>query len=108
MSADVDFGEFRATVTVDPGTSGPNRIVMRVEESEPEAPQLAAVAFEASLTEPKLGPLKFDATSAEHGVWSAEKAEFPIAGEWKVRVAARVGEFDLYVETISIEIGGMS
>lgn len=107
MSAEVDFGAFHATITVEPGTSGPNRIVMRVDESEPEALQLAAVTFEASLTEPKLGPLEFEARSAEHGVWSVQDADFPIPGEWKLRVAARVGDFDLYVKTISIEIGGM-
>jgi copper transport protein len=107
MSAEVDFGVFRATVTVEPGTSGPNHIVMRVAKSEPEPPQLAAVTFEASLTEPKLGPLEFEATSAERGVWSFKDADFPIPGLWKLRIAARVGEFDLYVQTISIEIGGM-
>jgi copper transport protein len=108
MSTEIDFGAFRATVTVEPGTRGPNRIVMRVDESQPDAPRLAAVTFDASLAEPKLGPLEFEARSAEHGVWSVEDADFPIPGEWKLRVAARVGEFDLYVKTISIEIGGMS
>ena len=108
MSAEVDFDAFRATVAVDPGTSGQNRIVMRVEESEPEALRLAAVTFEASLTEPRLGPLEFEATSTEHGVWSAENADFPIPGDWKLRISAREGEFDLYVKTISIEIGGMT
>ena len=80
---------------------------MRVDESEPEAPRLAAVTFDASLAEPKLGPLEFEAKSVEHGVWSIEGADFPIPGEWSIRVEARVGEFDLYVKTISIEIGGM-
>jgi copper transport protein len=104
-STEVDFGDFRATVAVDPGRAGPNRIVMELDHSMADTPELAAVTFKASLTEPQLGPLEFEAKSPEHGRWVARAADLPIAGEWELRIGARVGEFDLYTETIPIEIG---
>jgi copper transport protein len=103
-STEVEFERFRATVAVDPGTTGPNRIVMELDHSQPDLPELAAVTFKASLTTPELGPLEFEAESPTHGRWEAE-ANLPIAGEWKLLVEARVGEFDLYRETIPLEIG---
>jgi copper transport protein len=106
-SGELDFGDFRAMVSVTPGTAGPNRIELRVMRGR-NAPELDAVSFEASLAKPALGPLEFEATSAGVGRWHAEQAEFPIAGEWKLRAEARVGEFELYVDTTEITIGGRS
>jgi copper transport protein len=104
-STEVDFGEFQATVAVDPGRAGPNRIVMELDHSMADTPELAAVVFKASLREPDVGPLAFEAKSPEHGRWVARAADLPIAGEWELRIEARVGEFDLYTEIIPIEIG---
>ena len=105
-SAELDFGEFRATITVDPARSGPNRIELEVMDDGPAAPKLDAVTFEASLTKPALGPLEFEAEPDGAGRWHAEQAEFPIPGEWKLRAETRVGEFELYVATTEITIGG--
>lgn len=104
-STEVDFGPFRATVTVEPGTPGQNDIVMAVEEAG-TAPKLAEVVFRASLVEPAIGPLEFEAKpAAEPGHWEAKDADLPIAGDWKLRIDARVGEFDTYAETVSLSIG---
>ena len=105
MSHDVDFGEFRATVSVEPGTAGDNTITLKVDQSQSDAPTLAAVTFKATLGEPDIGPLEFKAKSTVHGTWEVEAAHLPIAGRWELGVECLVGEFDLFEETIPIEIG---
>jgi copper transport protein len=105
MSHDVDFGEFQATVSIDPGTAGPNHIMLEVDESGPDVPTLAEVTFKASLSQPDVGPLDFKAKSTAPGMWEIEEADLPIAGAWQLSIEALVGEFDLYTETIAIEIG---
>jgi copper transport protein len=105
MSHEVDFGEFQATVSIDPGTAGPNHIMLEVDESGTDVPTLAEVTFKASLSEPDVGPLDFKAESTMPGMWEVEDADLPIAGMWQLRIEALVGEFDLYTETIEIEIG---
>jgi copper transport protein len=104
-STEVDFGEFRATVSVDPGTAGRNKIALEVDDSQPDAPQLADVTFKASLSQPDIGPLEFKAKSPMRGRWVVNEADLPIAGRWELAIEALVGEFDLYTETIPIEIG---
>jgi copper transport protein len=106
ISHDVDFGEFQATVSIDPSTAGPNHLELEVEPG-PDAPTLAEVTFSASLTQPDLGPLQFEAESKQ-GMWEVEDADLPIAGTWQLRIECLVGEFDLYSETIPIEIGERS
>jgi copper transport protein len=104
MSHDVDFGEFQATVSIDPGTAGANHIMLEVDPG-PDVPTLAAVTFKASLSQPDLGPLEFKAKSTADGRWEVEDAHLPIAGAWQLSIEALVGEFDLYTETIPIDIG---
>jgi copper transport protein len=103
-SEKVDLDAFRATVSVDPGTAGRNTVTLQVDHADPNVPTLAAVAFSATLTDPRLGPLKYEARSPEHGRWEAE-ADLPIPGDWELRIEARVGEFDLYTKTIRLPIG---
>ena len=103
MSHEVDFGEFRATVSIDPGTAGANHIMLEVDD--PDAPTLAEVTFKASLGQPDIGPLEFKAKSTTPGKWEVEDAHLPIAGAWQLSIEALVGEFDLFTETIAIEIG---
>jgi copper transport protein len=104
MSHEVDFGEFTATVSIEPGTAGSNRITLEVDQS-PDTPRLASVTFKASLSQPDIGPLEFEAERVVGGRWQVRAADIPIAGAWELRIEALVGEFDLFTETIPIEIG---
>jgi copper transport protein len=104
MEHEVDFGEFGATVSVDPGTAGSNHITLEVVDSGPDAPKFEEVTFKATLGEPDIGPLEFKAEPRANGSWEAEAADLPIAGTWELRVECLVGEFDLFTETIPIEI----
>jgi copper transport protein len=103
MSHEVDFGEFTATVSIDPGTAGPNHIMLEVDD--PNAPKLAEVTFRATLSQPDVGPLEFKAESTASGMWDVEDAQLPIAGSWQLEIEALVGEFDLYTETVPLDIG---
>jgi copper transport protein len=108
MSHEVDFGEFGATVSVQPGTPGENKIILEVDHSRPDAPRLAEVVFKATLRQPDVGPLEFEAKSAGRGIWEVEAADLSIAGTWELQIECLVGEFDLFTETIPIEIGASS
>ena len=63
------------------------------------------MTFNASLDQPDIGPLQFKADSKAHGMWEAVDADLPIAGMWQLSIDCLVGEFDLFSETVAIEIG---
>jgi copper transport protein len=107
-SKEIVLGDFKATLVVEPGAAGPNTIELELDHTDPNFPDLAEVRFSASLADPPLGPLVFQAKSPEHGVWRAEGADLTVPGDWEIRVEAREGEFDLYTETVSIPIGEAS
>ncbi|MDQ3859909.1 MAG: copper resistance protein CopC/CopD [Actinomycetota bacterium] len=102
----VNFGSFAGTVSIHPGTAGPNTVTLALDHEQPNFPNLAEVAFRATLVDRKIGPLTFEATSPEHGLWQATGADLSIPGEWELEIEARRGEFDLFTETIHVPIGG--
>jgi copper transport protein len=107
-SAPIELGDFGATVSVDPGTAGPNSIELRFDHADQRLPDLVEVTFSASLEDPALGPLVFKARSPAHGIWRVRGADLAIPGDWEIAVEAREGEFDLYSDTVSIPIGEAS
>jgi copper transport protein len=102
----VELGDVRAHVLVDPGTSGTNAIRLEFEVHEGDAPELEEVKVSASLPSKELGPLVYTAEpdAAAHGAYVIPNAQLPIPGDWQFRIEARVGEFDLLTETVSVPI----
>ena len=56
------------------------------------------------LPEEKLGPLKADTRKAGPGHYVMNGALFGVAGDWEVKMTARVSEFDAYFATVKVGI----
>jgi hypothetical protein len=119
MMTAVDFGEFEAEVSVEPGTVGPNEIVVvlgEMEGGEPVEPE--SVTVSASLPEQEIGPLLYELEPVEEeepaegdamtegGMRYMAEADLALEGEWELRVEVRLNEFDLLTETTMVMIEG--
>jgi len=117
MMTAVDFGDFEAEVSVDPGTIGANEIMIVLgptEGGEPVEPE--AVSLSASLPAQEVGPLLYEAEPVEdaeaeegdametEGTRYMVEADLALAGEWELRLEIRLNEFDLLTETTMITI----
>jgi copper transport protein len=100
MQQEVELGPFMAHVTVDPAMPGPNEIHLEFEGRRP-----SELRVSATLPEREIGPLRFRARRGdEPRTLVVRNANLAPAGEWQLRFEARQGEFDLYTETIPVEI----
>jgi copper transport protein len=99
----VQLGDMEAMVTVDPAMPGENTITITfMDTAEPPS----EVSVSASLPSEEIGPLDLQAEAdpAEPGSYVVEGASLTIPGEWELRIEARMGEFDLLTETITVPI----
>ena len=116
MMTAVDFGDFEAEVSVDPGTVGPNEIMIVLGQMDGEPVEPEAVSLSASLPEQEVGPLVYEAEPVEdaeadegdametEGTRYMVEADLALAGEWELRLEIRLNEFDLLTETTMITI----
>ena len=116
----VDFGEFEAEVSVEPGTVGPNEIMIAIGEDESGEPvEPEEVTVSASLPAEEIGPLQYEAEPVDPGAEGEEgdamteggtrymaEADLALAGEWEIRVEIRLNEFDVVAETTMVTIEG--
>lgn len=98
------LGETEVMVMVDPALPGENMISLTFTDPPEE---LTEVSASASLPSQEIGPLALEAEPdpAEPGAYTIEGASLSIAGDWELRLEARLGEFDLLTETIIVPIG---
>jgi copper transport protein len=97
---DVELGPFMAHVTVTPAMPGANEIHLEFVDARP-----AEIRVSASLPAEGIGPLRFTAKPGmEPGVFAVREANLSPAGDWRLRLEARRGEFELFTKTISVPI----
>jgi copper transport protein len=95
------LGPMRAQLEVMPGAVGSNEIHLEFMRGRPDE-----VKISASLESKGIGPLRYRARRGmEPNTYVVRRANLAPAGEWKLRIEARRGEFDLYTEEVHIEIG---
>jgi copper transport protein len=100
------IGPFSATLNVAPAVAGPNAIDIRITGADGRPATLAAVSVEASLPSRSLGPLEYQATALGRGRFRVSRAQLAIAGSWRIQLAARQGQFNEWLRTVAVEIGG--
>ena len=95
------LGPMRASLEVMPGEVGSNEIHLEFMRGRPDE-----VRVSASLESKGIGPLRYRARRGmEPNTYVVRRANLAPAGEWKLRIEARRGDFDLYTEEVHIEIG---
>lgn len=96
----VQLGPLMAHVTVTPAMPGANEIHLEFEDARPDE-----VRVSASLPAEGIGPLRYSATPGmAPGALEVAAANLSLAGDWRLRIEARRGEFDLFTKTISVPI----
>jgi hypothetical protein len=79
---------------------GVNEIHLEFEDELPDE-----VRVSAALPEQDIGPLRFTAKRGmEPNALVVQDANLSLAGDWRLRIDARRGEFELFSETISVPI----
>jgi copper transport protein len=97
---EVEIGPFMSHVTVMPGMPGRNEIMFEFEGRRPDE-----VLVSASLPARDIGPLRYTAERGmERNMLVVEDANLPLAGEWRLRLEARRGEFELFTKNIVVPI----
>jgi copper transport protein len=95
-----ELGPLMSHVTVTPAMPGANEIHLRFEGGQADE-----VRVSASLPGKHLGPLRYSAKAGvEPGALVVHGANLSLAGNWRLRIEARRGEFDLFTKTLSVPI----
>jgi copper transport protein len=97
---ELELGPMRAHMEVEPGKVGPNQIHLMFEKGRPDE-----VTLSARLDSADIGPLRYKARRGmEPGAYVVKRANLAPAGEWEIRVDARKGAFDLFSDTVNVQI----
>jgi copper transport protein len=106
QSVTESFGPADLQLTVDPARVGPNEMHVYLTDKQTGAQYDRVKEFGVSLVLPaeKLGPLEAETRKAGPGHYVMNGALFGVAGEWEVKVTARVSEFDAYYATMKVGI----
>jgi copper transport protein len=92
--------ELMAHLSVMPAMPGRNEIHLEFEEGRPDE-----VRVSASLPAQGIGPLRYTAEPGmEPGAYEVMDANLSLAGDWRVRIEARVGEFELFTKDVTVPI----
>jgi copper transport protein len=93
-------------LTVDPARVGPNQMHLYLTDKKTGAQyeRVKEMNVDLVLPEKKLGPLKADTRKAGPGHYVMNGALFGVAGDWQVKITARVSEFDAYFAALKVNI----
>ena len=106
QSETASLGPADLQLTVDPARVGPNQMHVYLTDKKTGAQYNRVKEMNVALLLPaeKLGPLKVDTRKAGPGHYVMNGALFGVAGDWEVKVTARVSEFDAYYATLKVGI----
>ena len=90
-TATIITGPYHLELKLEPGTAGPNDIVIEVVHGDPPT----EVTVSASLPSQQIGPLDYTAVKSGETEYTVKDADLSIAGTWTLNVSVRVGEFDV-------------
>ena len=97
-------GENELNLVVDPARAGSNEIHLYLTDMTGRPATVAEARVSATLPSRQLGPLRFRALRAGPGHYLVDDANLALAGEWRLRVDLRIGEFDAQAASVSVPI----
>jgi copper transport protein len=94
-------GPYHLELELDPGTAGPNDVVITVVHGE----GVTELTVAATLPSQGIGPLRYTATKSGPEEYVAADADLTIPGTWTFKVSVRKGEFELYEGEAQVPVG---
>jgi copper transport protein len=106
FSGSAVLGPARVEVTVDPAKTGANEMHLYLfnRRSGAQWDRADEVTVRAELPGKGIEPIPMPTQKAGPGHYVISGATFGVAGDWKVEIEARVGEFDLYAATLGVPV----
>jgi copper transport protein len=106
VSKTASLGPADLQLTVDPARVGPNVMHAYLIDKRTGAQYDKVKEFQVKLSEPdkNLGPIDARPQKAGPGHYVMSGAVFGLAGDWQVKIAARVSEFDAYYTNFKVKI----
>jgi copper transport protein len=104
-SRDGRVGPFDYSLVVDPARAGSNEIHVYVLDTSGAPARVDEITVSATLPAASIGPLRMEMTAAGPGHAVATAAELPLAGDWRLELSVRRGEFDSWSTYVDIPIG---
>lgn len=106
FSDTVPFGDGSVNVVVDPNRAGRNALHLYVFDAAGRVSQalLEDVRIELALPSAEIGPLERAPYVAGPGHFQVDGSDLSIAGEWTVRVIARVDRFDEVTAEVTVPV----
>ena len=106
VSETASLGPADLQLTVDPARVGPNEMHVYLIDKQSGQQYDKVKELNVSMTLPakNLGPLKPDVRKAGPGHFVMNGALFGVAGDWDVKMSARVSEFDAYYADVKVGI----
>jgi len=106
VSETASLGPADVQLTVDPARVGPNEMHVYLidKQNGTQYDKVKELNVDLSLPAKKLGPLKPDIRKAGPGHFVMNGALFGVAGDWDVKMSARVSEFDAYYADVKVDI----
>jgi copper transport protein len=104
-STTTQVGPYELDLTVDPARPGPNlmHFIFLTQLGAP-AQELADADIKASLPDKGISSLPLKSEPAGPGHWVVTAGQFPFAGDWRLAVQIRRGEFDQWNATVPLPI----
>jgi copper transport protein len=106
VSKTASLGPADLQLTVDPARVGPNEMHVYLidKQNGTQYDKVKEMKVDLVLPAEKLGPLAADVRKAGPGHYVMNGALFGVAGEWDVKMSARVSEFDAYYASVKLNI----
>lgn len=104
VSRDGRIGPYTYTLIVDPAQTGSNEIHVYLLDSTGGLAPVDEIGVSATFPAVDIGPLRFETSSAGPGHGIVTAAELPLAGNWRLQLDVRQGEFDQWNTTVEIPI----
>jgi copper transport protein len=100
----VPLGKLELNITIEPARTGPNVIHIYTFTQRGVPAPTAAAKLSATLPSKNLGPLRITLQRIGPFHYTVSGATFPYAGDWRLTIEARRGEFEALTQTITVPI----
>ena len=106
FAADRDLGPARLELTVDPARAGRNEIHLYLFDRRTGAQydRFDELTIEARQRERDIGPIDLKPRETGPGHLTVRRADLAPSGGWRLEVAMRKGEFDLYEASVEVPV----